>query len=169
MKMHNNMGRWSHSVLPRRSVLLFLPCHLSLVTCHLSPVTRHPEMLPEQLVQLNALTDIRDAARKYMDDNIGWRAEDRDLVWSYRYVAAKLSLLHGQTMTFGELTQTVATVLSETSSPLVRQLTPELIAKKLCTPLPTPEPAVPDTQSEQLERPDQPSDPLSQEPLQDPE
>jgi hypothetical protein len=94
-------------------------------------------MSPEQRVQVNALAAVRDAARQYITDNNmgGYRAEDRDFVWSLRYIAAKLSLMHQQEMTFGELTQAVQSTLAETSSPLTKELTASLIAEKICTPI----------------------------------
>ncbi|HEY3780151.1 MAG TPA: hypothetical protein VGL56_03630 [Fimbriimonadaceae bacterium] len=94
-------------------------------------------MSPEQTVKVNDLAAVRDAARQYVTDNMmgGYRAEDRDFVWSYRYIAAKLSLMHGQEFTFGQLTQAVQQTLSETSSPLTKELTASLIAEKICTPI----------------------------------
>jgi len=108
---------------------------------HIPSKPIHPAKLrymsPEQRVQVNDLAAVRDAARQYVTDNNmgGYRAEDRDFVWSYRYIAAKLSLMHQKEMTFGELTQAVQTTLNETSSPITKELTASLIAEKICTPV----------------------------------
>lgn len=75
---------------------------------------------------------VREAVTQYISDNVGWRAEDRDLVWSHRYVTAKLSLLYGKTMPFSELVDQIRAALSETTAPQVQLLTPELIAEKIC-------------------------------------
>jgi hypothetical protein len=89
-------------------------------------------MIPSQFVKVNELHQVRESVRKYFADNVGWRAEDRDLVWSQRFVVARLALLHGQEMMFGDLETQVASALAETPAPSVRGLTPELIAEKIC-------------------------------------
>lgn len=89
-------------------------------------------MTSEQIVQVNDLKSVREAARQYMLDNVGWRAEDRDLVWSFRLVSVKLALLERKVLSFGELTQKVQDVLLEAPSDLIKRLTAALIAEKIC-------------------------------------
>jgi hypothetical protein len=97
-------------------------------------------MAPDQLVKVKDLQATRDAVAKYLNDNVGWRAEFRDLVWSHRYVIAKLALLANKTMCFSDLVSQVSAALAETTSDLIRRLTPELIAEKMCDALPAPAP-----------------------------
>ena len=80
------------------------------------------------------MTTVRDAVHQYIADNAIWRAEDRDMVWSDRFLSVKLSLMAGQQMTFAELVATVQSALLETTHPRVRTLTAELIAEKICKP-----------------------------------
>ncbi len=95
-------------------------------------------MAPDQLVTVKEPHPLRDAVRKYLSDNAGWRAEDRDLVWSHRYVVAKLAMLAGKTMYFSDLEAQVRDALVEAIADQIRKLTPELIAAKMCDALPSP-------------------------------
>ena len=89
-------------------------------------------MSPEQMVRLKDIAGIREGVNTYITDNLGWKAADNDLGWSARYVSAKLAILTGQTMPFAELEGHVQLALSETNSDLVKELTAELIAEKIC-------------------------------------
>jgi hypothetical protein len=93
-------------------------------------------MVPEQIVLVHNMQDARAAVQQYLTDNIGYQAEDRDLVWSWRYLVAKLSLMGGQKLPFADLVAAVSTTISETNSEKVKFLTAELIAKKMCTAVP---------------------------------
>lgn len=93
-------------------------------------------MAPDQLVKVKEVHQVRDAVRKYLTDNAGWRAEDRDLVWSHRYVIAKLALLAGQKMHFADLDSQVRAALAEATADQIRKLTPELIAERMSDALP---------------------------------
>jgi len=86
-------------------------------------------MDPATTVRLLEPLSLREAVNKYLQSNLIWRAEDRDLVWSVRFVGSKLSLLANKSMTFGELTAEVAQTLASATSTNVNLLTPELIAK----------------------------------------
>lgn len=77
------------------------------------------------------MESIRQSVRGYLDDNVGWRAEDRDLVWGYRFVIAKMALLAGQQMLFKELVSLIQETLNETASDLLKFLTPTLIAARI--------------------------------------
>jgi len=88
------------------------------------------------MVKVKELQPVRDAVRKYLTDNAGWRAEDRDLVWSHRYVVARLALLAGETMSFADLCTQVEAALAEASAPIIKRLTPSLIAEKIADALP---------------------------------
>lgn len=88
-------------------------------------------MTPEDTVLLPDISKIREAVHQYIADNAIWRAEDRDMVWSDRYLTAKMGLLAGKQMTFGELVSQVQIALLETTHPRVRELTAELMANAI--------------------------------------
>jgi hypothetical protein len=102
-------------------------------------------MAPDQVVQIKDLQTTREAVRQYLMDNVGWRAANRDLVWSHRLVIAKLALFAGKRMFFADLESQIQSVLLEAPSPLIQQLTPEYIAEKICDPITAPSPAPPES------------------------